>query len=91
MENLDEIALSLTVKEIEAILCFAHFWQKFENSIWPPFKKNFPKVGGACCLDTLKVENFYEIVLSLTIKEIEAILCFATFVKNTKIQNGRHF
>ena len=42
-ENFDEIALSRTVKEIEAILCFArkfvfcHFWQKFENSKWPPF------------------------------------------------------
>ena len=32
VENFDEIALSRTVKEIEA-----HFWQKFENSKWPPF------------------------------------------------------
>ena len=42
VENFDEIALSRTVKEIEANLCFAifvfcHFWQKFENSKWPPF------------------------------------------------------
>ena len=36
VKNFDEIALSGTVKEIEAILCF-HFWQKFENSKWPPF------------------------------------------------------
>ena len=36
VENFDEIALSRTVKEIEANLCFA-FWQKFENSKWPPF------------------------------------------------------
>ena len=36
-ENFDEIALSRTVKEIEANLCFAIFWQKFENSKWPPF------------------------------------------------------
>ena len=28
---------------------------------------------------------------SLTVKEIEAILCFANFGKNVKIQNGRHF
>ena len=37
VENFDEIALSRTVKEIEANLCFAIFWQKFENSKWPPF------------------------------------------------------
>ena len=37
VENFDEIALSGTVKEIEANLCFAIFWQKFENSKWPPF------------------------------------------------------
>ena len=36
VENFDEIALSGTVKEIEANLCFAIFWQKFENSKWPP-------------------------------------------------------
>ena len=31
-ENFDEIALSRTVKEIEANLCFAIFGKKFENS-----------------------------------------------------------
>ena len=36
VENFDEIALSRTVKEIEANLCFA-ILQKFENSKWPPF------------------------------------------------------
>ena len=41
-------------------------------------------------LDTLWVENFDEIALSRTVKEIEAILCFAIFGKNLKIQNGRH-
>ena len=34
VENLDEIALSRTVKEIEANLCFAIFGK---NSKWPPF------------------------------------------------------
>ena len=53
VENFDEIALSLTVKEIEAILCFFHFWQKFENSKWPPFWKYFSKVGIVYSLDTL--------------------------------------
>ena len=33
VENFNEIALSRTVKEIEAILCFAIFG---ENSKWPP-------------------------------------------------------
>ena len=28
---------------------------------------------------------------SRTVKEIEVNLCFATFGKNSKIQNGRHF
>ena len=42
-------------------------------------------------LDPLWVENFAEIALSRTVKEIEANLCFAIFGKNSKIQNGRHF
>ena len=35
------------------------------------------------CLDTLWVENFDEITLSRTVKEI-ANLCFCIFVKNSK-------
>ena len=42
-------------------------------------------------LDTPWVENFAEIALSRTVKEIEANLCFAIVGKNSKIQNGRHF
>ena len=42
-------------------------------------------------VDTPWVENFDEIALSRTVKEIEAILCFAIFGKNWKNQNGRHF
>ena len=94
VENFDEIALSRTVKEIEANLCFAIFWQKFENSKWPPFLgrgKFFGKLQRLHSLDTLWVENFDEIALSRTVKEIEANLCFAIFGKNSKIQNGRHF
>ena len=37
------------------------------------------------------VENFNEIALSRTVKEIEANLCFAIFGKNSKIQNDCHF
>ena len=37
------------------------------------------------------VENFDEIALSGTVKEIEANLCFAIFGKSSNIQNSRHF
>ena len=50
--------------------------------------KKLPRVQSS---DTLWVENFDEIALSGTVKEIEANLCFAIFGKNSKIQNGRHF
>ena len=73
---------------------FCHFWQKFENSKWPPFLgrgKFFENWKRIHSLDTLWVENFDEIALSRTVKEIEANLCFAIFGNNSKIQNGRHF
>ena len=93
VENFDEIALSRTVNVIEANLCFAIFG-KIRNSKWPPFLgrgKYFEKLQRLHSLDTLWVENFDEIALSRTVKEIEANLCFAIFGKNSKIQNGRHF
>ena len=91
VENFDKIALSATVKEIETILFFSHFFEKFKNSKWPPFLKIFAKVGIVYSLNILWVENFDEIALSLMVKEIDSILCFPTFAKNSKIQNGRHF
>ena len=53
--------------------------------------KIFLKLPRVQSSDTLWVENFDEIALSRTVKEIEANLCFASFGKNSKIQNGRHF
>ena len=53
--------------------------------------KIFGKLQRLHSLDTLGVENFDEIALSHTVKEIEANLCFGIFGKNSKIQNGRHF
>ena len=53
--------------------------------------KFFWKLKRVHSLDTLWVENFDEITLSRTVKEIKAILCFAIFGKNPKIQNGHHF
>ena len=52
--------------------------------------KIFFKLARVELSDTLWVENFDEIALSRTVKEIEGNLCFAIFGKNSKIQNGRH-
>ena len=46
--------------------------------------KIFGKLQRLHSLDTLWVENFDEIALSGTVKEIEANLCFAIFGKNSK-------
>ena len=52
--------------------------------------KNFSdKFGLVDDLDTLWVENFDEIALSHSVKEIAKFLRFAFFAKNLKIQNGR--
>ena len=93
VEIFDEIALSRTVKEIEANLCFAIFGKnsKIQNGRHFWGGENFWKLQRVHSLDTLWVENFAEIALSRTVKEIEANLCFAIFGKNSKIQNGRHF
>ena len=53
--------------------------------------KIFGKLQSVHFLDTLRVENFDEIALSRTVKEIEANLCFAIVGKNSKTQNGCHF
>ena len=53
--------------------------------------KIFGKLQRVHFLDAPWVENFDEIALSRTVKEIEANLCFAIVGKNSKIQNGRHF
>ena len=93
VENFDEVALSRTVKEIEANLCFAIFGKnsKVQNAAIFGEGKIFGKLQRVHLLDTLWVENFDEIALSRMVKEIEANLCFAIFGKNSKIQNGRHF
>ena len=92
VENFDEITLSCTVK-LEGNFCFfilgknlkiqngRHFWEK----------EIFGKLQTVHFLDTLWVENFDEIALSRTVKEIEANLCFAILGENLKIQNAHHF
>ena len=93
VENFDEIALSRMVKEIEANLCFAIFGKNSKIQNGRPFwgGANFLKITNSTMLRYLWVENFAEIALSRTVKEIEANLCFAIFGKNSKIQNGLHF
>ena len=93
VENFDEITLSRTVKEIEAILCFAIFAKnsKIQNGRHFWGGENFWKIEKSTFLRYLWVENCDEIALSRMVKEIEAILCFAIFGKNSKIQNGHHF
>ena len=86
-ENFNEIALSRTVKEIEAILCFAIFGKnsKIQNGRHFWGKENILKIGKSTFLRyVMWVENFDKIALSRMVKEIEAILCFAIFGKNSK-------
>ena len=86
-------SLSRTVKEIEANLCFAIFGKnsKIQNGRHFWGGENFLKIAKTTMLRYPVGENFDEIALSRTVKEIEANLCFAIFGKNSKIQNGRHF
>ena len=51
----------------------------------------FLKIAKSTLLRYPAGRNFDEIPLSHTVKEIEAILCFAIFGKSSKTQNGRHF
>ena len=57
--------------------------------------KIFGKLQRLHSLDPLWVENFDEIALSRTVKEIEANLCFAIFGKNSKwppfLGRGKYF
>ena len=57
--------------------------------------KIFGKLQRLHSLDTLWVENFDEIALSRTVKEIEVNLCFAIFGKNSKwppfLGRGKYF
>ena len=74
VENFDEIALSRTVKEIEANLCFAILVKirKFKMAAIFGEGKIFGKLHRLHSLDTLWVKNSVEIALSLTVSEILA-------------------
>ena len=53
--------------------------------------KIFLKLPTVQCSDTLWVQNFDEITLSRTVKEIEANLCFAIFGKIRKFKMAAIF
>ena len=90
VENFNEITLFCMVK---ASLCFSILGKnsKIQNGRRMWGGENFLKLQRVHFLDTPWVENFDEIVLSRTVKEIEANLCSAIVGKNSKIQNGCHF
>ena len=74
VENFAEIALSRTVKEIEANLCFAIFGKsrKFKMAAIFGEGKIFGKLHRLHSLDTLWVKNSVKIALSPTVSEILA-------------------
>ena len=80
-------ALSCMVKEIEGNLCFAIFGKKirkFKMAAILGEVKIFLKLPRVHFSGILWVENFDEIALSRTVKEIEGNLCFAIFGKLAK-------
>ena len=91
VENFDEIALSRTVKEIEAILCFAIFGK---NSKWPPllgrgkffenWQEYIPKIS---CGSKISTKSLY----LARLRRYKQFCVFSIFGKKSKIQNGRHF
>ena len=93
VENFDEITIARTVKEIEANLCFAIFGKnsKIQNGRHFWGGEIFLKIAKITFLRYPVGENFDEIALSRTVKEIEGNSCFVIFGKNSKIQNGRPF
>ena len=83
----DEIALSHTVKEIQAIWCICRNL-KIQNGCYFSKEENFLKLGHSILLRYLVAcgsKIFDEIALSHTVKEIQAILCFCIDSFN---QNG---
>ena len=76
-----------------SIFVFCNFCEKFENSKWPPFlarQKCFENWDGYSaeipCESNILSKSLY-LAQFLRYKHF----CFAIFVKNSKIQNGRHF
>ena len=84
IENFNKITLFCTVK---ASLCFSILGKnsKIQNGRHMWGGENFLKIAKSTFLRYPWIENFDEIALSRTVKEIEANLCFAIVGKNSKI------
>ena len=73
-------------------LCFCTFSKKSQKFKMTAIFLNFcQKSAQHIPQISWRLKIFDEIALSLTVKEIEAILCFRISSKKSKIQNGRHF
>ena len=70
--------------------CVLPFLAKIQNDRHFWGGENFLKIANNTFL-RYPVGRIDEIALSRTVKEIQAILCFPIFGKNSKIQNGHHF
>ena len=73
------ISLSVYLMSLHFQFCVLYFLSKIRKLNMTPIlgeEKIFGKLETVVSLDILWVENFYEIALSHTIKEIQAVLCF---------------
>ena len=64
---------------------FSHFWAKIRKFKMAAIFENFFKSRSSVFLRHPGVENFNEIALSLTVKEIAKILCFHIFGEKFKM------
>ena len=81
VKNFDEIALSCTVKEIEANFCFSIFGKnsKIQNGCHFWVEEIFLKIAKSTLHRYPVGRNFVEIALSRTVKEMEANFFFSQF------------
>ena len=70
------IVLSVYIMSLYFQFCVLHFLSKLNMTPIYGEEKIFGKLERVVYLDTLWVENFDEIALSHTVKEIQAVLCF---------------
>ena len=82
--NISMKSLYLAWLRREKQICVFAFLAKIQNGRHFWGEETFIKLSIVHCLDALWVENFDEIALSRTVKEIEANLCFCIFGKNSK-------
>ena len=97
MNIVQQLYSSLTrpcfICKIEANLCFSIFDKnsKIQNSRHFWAEENFLKIDKSTVLRYPGVENFDEVTLYCTVKEIEANLCFSIFGRNSKFKMAAIF